>query len=355
MAYLFGLCYEVQGAMLNELQDVRHSVGTVQVDVALLLADEGLVALWMKQLPCADEVLHDVDVRTRLDVEIARIEESTYIQTRDEFQRFVLRFGGCSLAVQVEMVAGRCLQIAFLEGFAVPRAVAFVHVHVVHVNGNPDIGGGIGDVIVDMLVDKEVVGACLAILDEVDAGFLDTGEVELHVVVFVVWTPCGDIALVGLLGSAVGAQAHECGGRQRLVLLVEFDDGYLRLSGNIANLRESDIRLANPAGDGVRFYGPADNLPRLAGREDAAQHKPAVLCKHASVEELQFCIVAADVDEALRSVGRQCEVMPFLDGQRVDETSCTTVIVGAESLELARFLTVWASHCLTGCIAGQAS
>ena len=62
VSYLLGLCHEVQCSMFDELQDVRHSVRTMQVDIALLLADEGLVALRMEQLPRADEVLHDVDV-----------------------------------------------------------------------------------------------------------------------------------------------------------------------------------------------------------------------------------------------------------------------------------------------------
>ena len=62
MPYLLGLCDEVQHTMLNELQDVGYAVGTVEVNVALLLTDECLVALRFKYLPSADEVLHDIDV-----------------------------------------------------------------------------------------------------------------------------------------------------------------------------------------------------------------------------------------------------------------------------------------------------
>ena len=63
--------------------------------------------------------------------------------------------------MQVEVVALGGLQIAFLERLAVPRAVTLGDVHVVHVDRHPDIGGGIGNLVIDMLVDEEV-DRCLA-------------------------------------------------------------------------------------------------------------------------------------------------------------------------------------------------
>ena len=91
--------------------------------------------------------------------------------------------------MQVEMVAGRCLKVSFLERLAVPGAVAFVHVHVVHVDRNPHISSGIGDFVVDMRINEEVIGAGVAILDVVDAGLFHLGEVEFHVIVFVIGSP----------------------------------------------------------------------------------------------------------------------------------------------------------------------
>ena len=156
--------------MFDELQDVGHAVGVVEIDVALLLADECLVALGVEELPRTDEVLHDADVRAGFNIEIAGIEESADVQAWDEFVGLVFGVGGCALAVQVEVVAGWRLQVALLERFAVPGAVAFVDVHVVHVDGHPHVGGGIGNLVINMFVDEEVVGPRLAVADEIDTG-----------------------------------------------------------------------------------------------------------------------------------------------------------------------------------------
>ena len=102
---LLSLCHEVQHTMLDELQDIGHTVGTVELNITLLLTDKRLVALRLKNFPCADEVLHHVDVRACLDVEVTGIEESADVQAGNQFIRFVLRIGVRALTVQVEVVA----------------------------------------------------------------------------------------------------------------------------------------------------------------------------------------------------------------------------------------------------------
>ena len=182
--------------MLDKLQYIGYTVRTVKIDIALLLTDECLITLWLEQLPRADEVLHNVNVRTRLNVEVAGIEESTDVQAGNKFQRLILRIGLCSLAVQVEVVAFWCLKVTLLKRLAVPRAVAFIHVHVVHVDGHPDIGRGIGYLVIDMLVDEEVIGTRLTILYIINTRFANGREVELHIVVLEVGTPCLDVGSV---------------------------------------------------------------------------------------------------------------------------------------------------------------
>ena len=59
---LLCLCHEVQRTMLDELQDVGHAIGTVQIDIALLLTDKGLVAHRLEELPCPHEVHDHIDV-----------------------------------------------------------------------------------------------------------------------------------------------------------------------------------------------------------------------------------------------------------------------------------------------------
>ena len=349
---LLSLRHEVERAVLDELQDVGHAVGTMEVDIALLLRDEGLVALGMEEFPGADEVLHDVDVRACLDVEVTGIEESADVQAGNEFQRLVFGVGGRTLTVQVEVVGRRRLQIALLEWLAVPRAIALVHIHVIHVDGHPDVGSGIGDLVIDVRVDEEVVGLRFAILDIVDTRLLDAAEVELHIIIFIVGSPLPDVALEGLHGRAVGIDAHQRGGGLRRVVLVEFDDGHLRLLRGVADLRETDVRLTDPALDGIGLDGPRDNLAGLTGRQHAADDEPAVLCEHTAVVEFQLR-VAGDGDEARGIVGGHTQRVTGIDGQRVDEAVGTTVVVGLEALELTRLLTVRTGDGLAGGIARQ--
>ncbi len=101
------------------------------------------------------------------------------------------------------MVARRCLQVTFLEGLAVPYTIPLVHIHVIHVNGYPDIGGRIRNLGIHTLVDDEIIGLGVTVLDVIDARLAHTGEVKLHVVVFVIMAPCGECSLVGFLGRSV--------------------------------------------------------------------------------------------------------------------------------------------------------
>ena len=137
----------------------------MQVYVALLFTHKSFITLGMEQFPSTYQVHHHIDVRTRFYIEISCIEETTYIQTRNQFIRLVFRFRLFTLPMQVEMVARRGLQIPFLERFTVPNPITLVHRYMVHVNRNPDIGGGIGNLIVHMLIDKEIIGLLLPILN----------------------------------------------------------------------------------------------------------------------------------------------------------------------------------------------
>ena len=222
--------------MLYELEDIGYSVRTVKVYIALLLADEGLVTLWFEEFPGTDKVLHNVDIRACFDVEVSCIKESADVQSGNEFQRLILCICRCPLAVQVKMIALWCLKIAFFEGLTVPGAIAFVHIHVVHVDRHPHIGSGISDLVIDMLVDEEVVSLCLSILDIVDTRCLDCRKVKFHIIIFKVRAPRLDCPLKGLLRCSVGIDPHQRSCSLRLVFLIEFDDCHLRLLRGIANL-----------------------------------------------------------------------------------------------------------------------
>ena len=58
MTDLLRLSKKVEHTMFDELQDVGCSVRTMQIDISLFLADEGLVAVGTEETPCTDEILH---------------------------------------------------------------------------------------------------------------------------------------------------------------------------------------------------------------------------------------------------------------------------------------------------------
>ena len=172
--------------------------------------------------------------------------------------------------MQVEMVALGCLKVAFLKRFTVPSTVAFIHIHMVHVDRHPHVGGCIGDLIVHMLVDKEIVGTRFTVLDIVDTRLTDGREIKLHIIIFEIRSPRLDGSLKGLLCLTIRKDAHQRSCGLRLIVLIEFDDSHLRLLGGVAYLRKANVRLTDPARDGVRLYGPGNHFTRLAGRQHTA-------------------------------------------------------------------------------------
>ena len=101
------------------------------------------------------------------------------------------------------------------------------------------------------------------------------------------------------------------------------------------------------------LHRPRHYLACLAFRQHATQHKPTILCQHATVVEFQFSIVAADTDHALWRICSQRDVVTSLQRQWVDEAVGTTVVIGLETLELARLLAVGTGNGLAGGITGQ--
>ena len=145
-----------------------------------------------------------------------------------------------------------------------PRTITLRHVHVVHVDGYPHIRRGIGNLVVHVFINQEVVRLGLAILDVIDARLTDTREVELHIIIFIIRTPGFDVTLVSLSSRTIRIEAHQTGGTSlHRVVLVQLDDSDLRLFRGIAHLREADVGFTNPTRNGVGFYRPCDDLTRL--------------------------------------------------------------------------------------------
>ena len=103
-------------------------------------------------------------------------------------------------------------------------------------DGNPDVGSGIGNLVIDMCINEEIIGFSITVLDVVDTGLADAGEVKLYIVVFEIGPPRFDISFVDFLSLAVVLDAEERGSGFHRVMLIEFDDGYFRLLWRIAYL-----------------------------------------------------------------------------------------------------------------------
>ena len=341
VADLLGLRHDAQHAMLDVLQDVRHAVRTVQVHIALLLADKGLVPLRMELLPQADQILDHADVRAGLDIEIPGIEIAAYIQARDEFQRLVLGIGRRPLAVLVEVVGvRRSLEVALFERLAMPEPVAFIDCHMVHVHRDPDIACRYGNPVIDRRIDDEIISLYIPVAQVIDSAFLNRGEIESGIVVFEIGAPFLDRTGEDLADGPVGFHLPDGSLRPDLVLLVQFDDGHLGLVGHIAHLGETHIGLADPSFHGIRFDGPGHDLARLPRRQEAPDDHPAILGQHPSVIELEQRVLRSNLDHPLRRIRRQEQFVASLQRKRLDEHPGSPVVIGPVPMELQDFLFV---------------
>ena len=115
--------------------------------------------------------------------------------------------------MQIEVVTLRRLQITLLEGFSMPSAIALGHIHVVHMDRHPHIRRRIGDLIIDVRIDKEVICLGIAVLDIIDTGLLHRREVELHIIIFKIRPPRLHITFESFCRRTVGINTHQRGRR----------------------------------------------------------------------------------------------------------------------------------------------
>ena len=97
VSYLFSLSNQIQHTMFDKLQNVGCAVRTVQVNIALLFTDKGLITLRLKEFPCTNQILYYVDIRTSFDIKVTGIKETANIQSRDKFQGLVFSIGSLTL------------------------------------------------------------------------------------------------------------------------------------------------------------------------------------------------------------------------------------------------------------------
>ncbi len=181
--------------------------------------------------------MYHADVRPRFNVKVSCVKESANVQSGDRFQCFVRGVGCGALPVKVKVIrVWRGLQVPILERFPVPYPVCLVDVHMVHMYGDPDVAGGIGDLVVYVLFYDEIVCFTVPVPDVVYAGCVDRGEIEFHVMVFVIIAPGFDLPAEHFGFVPIVFNFVNGGCFQRFIFFVQFNDGCFLLSGQVAYL-----------------------------------------------------------------------------------------------------------------------
>ena len=326
---------DVEHAVLALLDHVGNAVRTMNVDELRLLVDIGLVALRAEFLPKGSELLRQADHGAGLDIEVAGVKPGADRQVGDVLVALVFRIGLGTLAVAVHLlVARRRLQGVVHVGAAVPDAVALVHLHVVHLDRQPHVHRGIPGAGIDVLVDRERVGAGALVFNAIETRLADVGEVHAGVVVaVVVHAPLRHAGVLRQLAGAILGDAPDAGRRRERVALVKLQHGHLLLAGRVADLREADVGLADPVGIVRRLHRPLHHLAGLAGRQEGAQHEGAVLGEVAAVEEADLAVRVHRHAQVV-VVRRQHELVALRKRLRDDEFPAAAVVEGREAEEL---------------------
>ena len=161
------------------------------------------------------------------------------------------RRGALEVAVEVVVVHRRHPRVVEVAG-VVPHAVALVHPHVAHLDGQEGVDGRLPDVaLVDVGPDPERVRPHVAVAHHVHAGRLDRREVEPQVVVAEEAPP---VLRPRLHRRLQGARPRDPGDDDRQasrVAWVRLHDRPLLLLRVVADLRDLDGGLRGEARDRV--------------------------------------------------------------------------------------------------------
>ena len=63
------------------MQHIWHTIWSMKIYVTLFLAYESLIPQWFKALPIGNKILNYTNIGTSFDVEVARIEKATNVQS----------------------------------------------------------------------------------------------------------------------------------------------------------------------------------------------------------------------------------------------------------------------------------
>src|SRR5690606_28646913 len=138
----------------------------------------------------------------------------------------------------------------------IPHPVSLVNEHVIHVYRDPYIGCGIGNPVVNALLNQEVISPEFTILDVVYTRGCDCRKIEFHIVVLEIVAPGGDFTTEYFYSTSVFANLIYGCFCLRFVFLVEFNDRYFGLRRKVAHLREAYVWLSYPAFNCIWLHSP---------------------------------------------------------------------------------------------------
>ncbi|OPZ45195.1 MAG: hypothetical protein BWY95_02031 [Bacteroidetes bacterium ADurb.BinA104] len=84
-----------------------------------------------------------------------------------------------------------------------PDTVCLVYGHMVHVDRYPDITCGIGNPVIDRIVNNKITGLIFPVLYKIDTRLGDCSEIELHIIVLIIFTPYVGFARIDQLFASV--------------------------------------------------------------------------------------------------------------------------------------------------------
>src|SRR5690606_34482925 len=81
--------------------------------------------------------------------------------------------------------------------------IALLYEHMVHVDRNPNIASSVRDFIINSIVYDEIIGFMIPVLDIIYSRRIHRCEIELHIMVFVIITPRGNVSCEYPSGGAI--------------------------------------------------------------------------------------------------------------------------------------------------------
>ena len=179
MADIVELREDEHCAVLDLLDRIRHAVGTVHLNLTRGLIDRELVVFEIELAIRQGQTLDHTQLRRLLEVVVAGVIPAAHVHPGNVIATLVLAVRRLVLVPTVELLTNHGCHAAIIQvRSAVPHAVGFAHGDVIHLLGKVMIQAVLPDLRVSVLRDREGCGPLVCVLDDIQAGIFDRGEVE---------------------------------------------------------------------------------------------------------------------------------------------------------------------------------